>query len=85
MLVMVAQGFLGGPNGKEPTCQCRRCRFDPWVRKMPWRRAWQPTSLLFPGESHGQGSQVGCQESDMIEVTEHALNYILQNGELCGM
>ena len=30
--------FPGGSSGKELTCQCRRCRFDPWVRKYPWRR-----------------------------------------------
>ena len=38
----------------EPACQCRRCkrhRFDPWVKKIPWRRAWQPTSVFLPGES----------------------------------
>ena len=38
--------FLGLPwwlNGKESTCRYRRCGFDPWVGKMPWRRAWQPT------------------------------------------
>ena len=29
-------------SGKEPACQCRRCRFNPWVRKIPWRRKWQP-------------------------------------------
>ena len=32
----------GGTSGKEPACQCRRhknCRFDPWVGKIPWRRA----------------------------------------------
>jgi len=31
----------GGASGKEPACQCRRHRrlgFDPWVRKIPWRR-----------------------------------------------
>ena len=42
---------------KESACQCRRCkrcRFDPWVRKMPWRRAWQPTPVFLLGESHGQ-------------------------------
>ena len=46
--------FPGGSSGKEPTCQCRRqkrCRFDPWVGKIPWRRAWQPTRVFFPGES----------------------------------
>ena len=35
--------------------QCGRPRFDPWVRKIPWRREWQQTSVL-PGESHGQRS-----------------------------
>ena len=42
-------GFKGGASGKEPTCQCKRYKrfgFNPWVRKMPWRRAWQPT-LVF--------------------------------------
>ena len=33
--------------------------FDPWVRKIPWRRKWQPTPVLLPGESHGQWSLVG--------------------------
>ena len=39
-------GFPGGASGKEPTCQCEghgRCRFDPWVGEIPWRRARQPT------------------------------------------
>ena len=46
-------------SGKESTCHCRRCkrrRFNPWVRKMPWRRAWQPTPVFLSGESHGQKS-----------------------------
>ena len=46
-------GFPGGASGKEPACQCRghrRCRFNPWDGKMPWRRACQPTQVL-PGES----------------------------------
>ena len=34
----------------------RRCRFDPWVRKIPWRRAWHPTPVFLHGESHGQRS-----------------------------
>ena len=43
--------------GKEPIYQCRRHErrgFNPWVRKIPWRRAWQPTPVFLPGESHGQ-------------------------------
>ena len=44
-----ANGFPGGTSGKEPACQCRRHKrpgFDPWVRKIPWRRAWQPTPVF---------------------------------------
>ena len=55
-------GIPVGTNGKEPTCQCRRqkrFRFDPWVGKIPWRRAWQPTAVFLPGESHGQRSLMG--------------------------
>ena len=33
--------------------------FDPWIGKIPWRRKWQPTPVLSPGESHGQRSLVG--------------------------
>ena len=43
--------------GKEPACQFRRCKrlgLDPWVRKIPWRRARQPTPVFLLGESHGQ-------------------------------
>ena len=29
-----------------------RPMFDPWARKIPWRRAWQPAPLFLPGESH---------------------------------
>ena len=43
-------------SGKESTCQCRRCEFDPWVGKVPWRRAWQHTPGLLPGESHDRGA-----------------------------
>ena len=36
--------------------QCRRCRFDPWVGKIPWRRKWLPTPVFLPGKFHGQRS-----------------------------
>ena len=47
--------------------------FDPWVGKIPWRRAWQPTPVFLPGESHGQRklagySPWGHKELDMTEV-----------------
>ena len=46
-------------SGKEPTCQCRRRGFDPWFRKISWRRKWQPTPMFWPGKSHGQRSLAG--------------------------
>ena len=39
--------------------QCRRPRFNSWVRKVPWSREWQPTPVFLPGESHGQRSLAG--------------------------
>ena len=51
-------GFPGGTSGKE----CRRhkrCRFNPWVGKIPWSREWRPTPVFLPGESHGQRSLAG--------------------------
>ena len=47
-------------------------KFDPWVRKIPWRREWQPTPVLLPGQSHGQRSLAGpsawgCKELDTTE------------------
>ena len=52
----------------------KRHRFDPWVRKIPWRRAWQPTPVFLPGESLGQRNLASyspfChKESDATEVT----------------
>ena len=56
---------------------CRRHEFDPWVRKIPWKRAWPPTPVFYPGESHGQRCLVGYspqghKELDTTEVTEQA-------------
>ena len=49
-------------SGKKFTCHCRRCRrrgFNPWVRKIPWKRKRQPTPIFLPGKSHGQRSLMG--------------------------
>ena len=72
-------GFPDGASGKELACQCRRhkrCMFYPSVSKIPWRRAWQPTSVFLPGESQGRRSPVGyspCghKESDTTELLTH--------------
>ena len=58
----LALGFPGGASIKEPTCQSKinkKHGFDPWVEKIPWRNAWQPPPVFFPGESHRQRSLVG--------------------------
>ena len=51
-------GFPGGSVVKNPPAQ-QEMWLDPWVGKIPWRRAWQPTPVFLPGESHGLGSLVG--------------------------
>ena len=60
------RGFPGSTSGKEPACQCQRCkrferqRFDPRARKIPWREGLAtPTPVLLPGEYHGQRSLAG--------------------------
>ena len=55
-------GLPSGASRKEPTCQCRGHKtrgFNPWARKISWRRAWQPTPVFFSGESLGQRSLAG--------------------------
>ena len=75
------RGSPSGTGGQEPTCQCRkheRERIGPWVKKIPWRRAWQPSPVSLPGEFHGQRSLAGyspwgCKESDTTEqLSKHA-------------
>ena len=58
---LMHHGLPGGASDKEPTCQkkkkkeptcqcrCQRHRFDAWLRKIPWRRAWQPTPVFLSG------------------------------------
>ena len=76
------KGMYGLPtwcSGKEPTSQYRRHErhgFDPWVRKIPWSRIWQPTPVFLPGESHGLRSLTGYnlwghKESDTTEHTHY--------------
>ena len=53
-----------------PTSARHRCRFDPWVGKIPWRRKWQPTPVFLPGKCMEPGrlySQWGHKESDTTE------------------
>ena len=77
-------GLPSGSSGKELACQCKRHNrhgFDPWVGKIPWKWAWQPTPVFLTGESHGQlglgrwimgYNPYGCKESDKTEATQHS-------------
>ena len=68
---LMLMGFPRWLSGKESACQCgrhRKCEFDPWVGKIPWRRTWQPTPVFLPGESHGSlvgYRSWGYKKSDM--------------------
>ena len=49
----------GGASGKKPACQRRRSKrrgFDPWVRKIPWRRTGQPTPVFLLACPMGRGA-----------------------------
>ena len=58
------------PSGKESICQHSRCEFDSWVRKIPWRRKWQPTPVFLPGKSYRQRS---------LEDTVHGVPRVRHN------
>ena len=55
-LMTIVKGLPWWLTGKESACQCKRRGFDLWIRKIPCRRAWQPTLVFLPGKSHRQRS-----------------------------
>ena len=66
----------GGLDGKESACSARGPGFSPWVGKIPWRRAWQPTPEFWPGESPWTEEPGGLQSTGSQRVghdwaTEH--------------
>ena len=71
-ILILLMRALWGFRWQSVCLQCGGPGFEPWVGKIPWRRKWQPTSVLLPGESYGQRSLVGYSpwghtESDMTE------------------
>ena len=59
------------PSGKKSSWQYRRCWFEPWVGKIPWRRKWQPTPIFLPGKSQGQRSLVAYSPWSHKDTIEH--------------
>ena len=85
-------------GGKESICQCRRCKrckFNPWLRRIPWSRKWRFTLVFLPGKFHGQRSlggqqSMGSQRVGHNWVTEHShddmyppLSYHTEHIPLC--
>ena len=65
-------GFPGGSEGKASACNAGDLSSIPGWGRFPWRRKWQPTSVLLPGKPHGWRSLVGyspwnCKDSDTME------------------
>ena len=72
-------GFPSGTSGKEPTCQCRRhrrCKFNPWVGKIPWRRKWQHTPVFLPmnREAWWATFQGSCRELKQLSMHRYYLS-----------
>ena len=69
--VIKKNGLPWGSDGKESTCNVGdlgwRPGFNPWVRKIPWRRERLPTRVFWSGEFHGLYSPWSHKESDMTE------------------
>ena len=73
--IHMSPGFPGVSDGKD-CLQCRRPRANAQVRKILWRRTWQPTPVFLPGKPHGQRSLAGYgprgrKESDTTERLTH--------------
>ena len=79
-------GFPGGSDSKESTCDVGHPGSIPGSGRFPWRRAWLPTPVFLPGESHGQRSLAGYspwghKELDMTErLTLSLSNWALSTG-----
>ena len=67
-------GATGVKHSPANAVSCKGHRFNPWIGRIPWRRAWQLTSVFLPGVSHGQRrlagySPEGHKELDTTEMT----------------
>ena len=68
-------GLPSGLSGKESAYQCKRHRFDPWVRKIPWRSKWQPIPIFLPGKPMDRGAwwatAMGLQKDTTEQLNNH--------------
>ena len=61
-------GFPRWPSRWTTWLRCRRHGLNPWVGKIPWSKAWQPTPVFLLGESHGQRSLADYSSWSLIEL-----------------
>ena len=64
----VSQVALVVKSPSASTGDIKRCKFNPWVREIPWRRKWQPTPVFLPGESHHKRNMTGYSPWDHKRV-----------------
>ena len=67
-------------SDKESVCQCSRCEFDPWVRKIPWRKKWQLTSVFLPENPVDRGAwraTVPGVQKNQIWLSDYSNNHLL--------
>ena len=79
------RGFSNGLVVKNPPAmqETKGHEFSPWVRKIPWRRKWQPNPGFLPGKSHEQRSLVGyspwgCTTKWLNMRCDFLINYIME-------
>ena len=76
-----SQGFSGGSDGKESTCNVGdNVGFDPWVGKIPWNRKCQPNPVFLPGKFHGQRGLVGYSPQGCKELLDRAVSSCSRHG-----
>ena len=83
---MQFEGFPGGTMAKNLPANAgsKRCRFNPWVRKILWSRKWQPTPIFLPGKFHEQRSLAGYspwvrKESDTTATHTYNLKFSISH------
>ena len=79
LIKLFTNGLPRWHSGKESACQCRRRQFDLWVRKIPWRRKWQPALVFLPGKFHGQRALTGYTVHGVAELY---ITYQLSNNSI---
>ena len=83
---MHIEGFPDGISGTESACQGRRCRrhgFDHWVRKIRWRREWQPISVFLPENPTGREACpaiIRRVTKSLTPLNTHTLMYMEEYG-----